>query len=325
MRSLLWTSAVVLLLAAPGSAQPPEPTDPDILALDSGPSVHLRGFADINFADTDNHRSDDGKSADGFSLGYLVGHLQASLGGKFSFHSEVTITSRDNQFTLDVARAFLRYDYNDHLKLSVGRYHAPVAYCNTAFHRGIWLQTTIFRPDMFKEEWFQPDHFLGAFAEGTLVSKAGIGYIAGYGNGRETDLGYGCAGDPTCTSHNRAQVVRIFARPPRLPGVEFGGAAYHDTIAIPNSGVFPELITSAYLAVTREDPEVIAEFSNVRHHDNGTGVDYNSQAFYVQVGYRPPELPKWKPYTRFEKAISADDEPVMGNLTNWKATVGLRY
>jgi len=72
----------------------------------------------------------------------------------------------------------------------------------------------IFRPDMFKEEWFQPDHFLGAFAEGTLVSKVGIGYIAGYGNGRETDLGYGCAGDPTCTSHNRAAVVRIFARPP---------------------------------------------------------------------------------------------------------------
>jgi len=70
---------------------------------------------------------------------------------------------------------------------------------------------------------------------------------------------------------------------------------------------------------------VIAEFSNVRHHDNETGVDYNSQAFYVQVGYRPPDMPKWKPYARFEKAISADDEPVMGNLTNWKATVGLRY
>ena len=55
-----------------------------------------------------------------------------------------------------------------------------------------------------------------------------------------------------------------------------------------------------------------------------SGVDFNSQAFYVQAGYRPPSLPKWKPYARFEKAISATDEPVMGNLTNWRATAGVR-
>lgn len=86
--------------------------------------------------------------------------------------------------------------YNDHLKVSVWRYHAPVAYCSTACHRGSWLQTTIFRPDMFKEEWFQPDHFVGAFVEGTLLSRAGLGYIAGYGNGRDTDLRLRVRGRP---------------------------------------------------------------------------------------------------------------------------------
>jgi len=37
----------------------------------------------------------------------------------------------------------IRYDYNDFFKLSFGRYHTPINYWNTAFHHGLWLQTTI--------------------------------------------------------------------------------------------------------------------------------------------------------------------------------------
>ncbi len=108
------------------------------------------------------------------------------------------------------------------------------------------------------------------------MSKVGVGYIAGYGNGRDTDLGYRCVGDPTCTSHNRAAIVRIFARPPQVSGVEFGGAGYHDTIWVPAVWTqFPGLITSAYVATAPEDPEIIAEFSNVRHRDKDNGVDFN--------------------------------------------------
>ena len=58
------------------------------------PKVHFRGFADT-------------KSHDGFSLGNLVGHVSASLGGKFSFFGEVNVTGVDNQFSIDVARAFI--------------------------------------------------------------------------------------------------------------------------------------------------------------------------------------------------------------------------
>ena len=166
-----------LLVAGTAVAQPDKP------------AAHFRGFADVNFAATDNHLSDDGKSHDGFSLGNLVGHVNASLGGKFSFFGEVNVTGVDNRFSIDVARAFVRYDYNDRLKISAGRYHAPIGYWNVAFHRGLWLQTTIFRPDIIREEWFQPDHFVGVMAEGLLVTRAGLGYIAGYGNGRDSDLG----------------------------------------------------------------------------------------------------------------------------------------
>ncbi len=260
-----------LLVAGTAVAQPDKP------------AVHFRGFADVNFAATDNHLSDDGKSHDGFSLGNLVGHVNASLGGKFSFFSEVNVTGIDNQFSIDVARAFVRYDYNDRLKISAGRYHAPIGYWNVAFHRGLWLQTTIFRPDIIREEWFQPDHFVGVMAEGLLVTRAGLRYIAGYGNGRDSDLGPSGldAGDlagqdsatpgKVSTGKHRAGVVRVFARPPQLNGVEFGGAVYRDTLAVAFTDGVPELITSAYLAITHEAPEILAEFSNLRHSDYYAG------------------------------------------------------
>jgi len=305
------------------------------------PSVHFRGFADLNFAETSNHLSDDQKSHDGFSLGNLVGHVSASLGGKFSFFSEVNVSGIDNEFSIDVARAFVRYDYNDRLKISGGRYHAPIGYWNVAFHRGLWLQTTIFRPDIIREEWFQPDHFVGIMAEGTLVARMGLRYIAGYGNGRDSDLGpKGLdAGDingedsavpgKVSTGQHRASVVRIFARPPQVNGVEFGGAVYHDTLAVAFTNGVPELITSAYVAITRESPELIAEFSNLRHSDYYTDGrshnSWNSQAFYVQLAYRLLQQPKWKPYTRYEKSLTPVDEPVTGNLENSKLTAGLRY
>ena len=303
----------------------------DTAAPTSGPTVSFRGFADINYASTSNDHSDDGKSADGFSLGNLVGHVSASLGHKLSFYTEVVVTQRPDSFgfDLDIARAILRYDYSDRFKISVGRYHAPVSYWNTAFHRGTWLQTTIFRPDIVKEQFFQPDHFLGVVAEGTLWPTTGLGYTVGYGNGRDGDLLL--AGDSGGSSHHRAYVAKLFARPPQVSGIEFGGAAYHDVIAVAQTPgdvtsaiSFPELILSGYIAITREPPELIAEFSQVRHHDPATGRDVDSHAFYVQGGYRIPQAPAWKPYARFEKAVDPVDEPVFGGLSNSKTTVGLR-
>ena len=321
MRWLLCVCSCVLLVARASAQEPVTAGTEERTA----PSVQFRGFADINWAKTSDDKADSGgNTADGFSLGYLVGHVSASLGGKFSFYSEVTLRQNVNDVIVDVARAFLRYDYNDRFKISAGRYHAPVGYWNTAFHRGAWLQTTVFRPDILKDEWFQPDHFVGVMAEGTLSAGTGLGYMAGFGNGREGDLLLSCQAG--CVSHHRAQVARLFARPPQVSGIEFGGAAYHDTIFVDSYFQdFGELITSGYVAVTRETPEVIVEFSNLRHHDTKTGENFDSQAFYVQAGYRIPQQPKWKPYARFEKAISPDDEPVTGPLSNSKTTGGIRF
>jgi hypothetical protein len=111
--------------------------------------------------------------------------------------------------------------------------------------------------------------------------------------------------------------------------VEFGGAVYHDRLAAAFTNGVPELITSAYLAITHEAPEILMEFSNLRHSDyygdNRSRNSWNSQAFYVQLAYRLPQQPKWKPYGRFEKSLTPSDEPVTGNLENSKITTGIRY
>lgn len=320
----LWTGTAAGQTPAEPSGTTGQP------AADTGfrPKVSFQGFADINWSNTSTGLADDGRKTDGFTLGNLVGHVSASLGGNLSFYTEVVVSPRVDAagFDIDLARAIVRYDFGDHFKLSAGRYHAPVSYWNTAFHRGTWLQTTIFRPDIVKEQFFQPDHFEGVIAEGVLWRTPGLGYAVGFGNGREADLFL--MGDNGGNSTHQAYVAKLFLRPPQLAGVEFGGAGYRDTIAVGDAAhrvSYPEWITSGYVAITKEAPELIAEFSLLRHHDPVYGLDYRSHAFYVQGAWRFPQAPSWKPYVRFEKAVDPDDEPVFGALTNSKTLVGLRY
>jgi hypothetical protein len=282
--------------------------------------VHLRGFTDIDFSHTD-----DRDSPDGFSLGQLAGHISVALGPKVSFFGETSFTARSNTFTVEVERSILRYDYNDRFKISVGRYHTPINYWNTAFHHGLWLQTTIARPEMIQTGGtFQPVHFVGVLAEGTVgPSAAGLNYNVGFGNGRGSIISR--AGDAGDVNTNRAWLAKLYARPATIYGLDVGGAIYHDEIARVNTAGVPELIASAYAALTTETPELIAEFANVRHHDPATGIDVSSQAFYVQAAYRLMAVPSLKPYARFEKLLGEQGDPVFGDVSSQTTTVGLRY
>ena len=288
--------------------------------VNSDPALHLRGFTDIDFSQTD-----DEASPGGFNLGQLALHLSASLGPKVSFFGETSFTARSTAFTVEVERAILRYDYNDRFKISVGRYHTPINYWNTAFHHGLWLQTTISRPEMIQTGGtFQPVHFVGLLAEGTVGPPAiGLGYNLGVGNGRGSIISR--AGDAGDANGNRAWLAKVYARPASLYFLEAGGAVYHDLVPVANTEGFPELISSAYLALTSEMPEVIAEFANVRHHDRASGLDYNSQAFYLQAAARLPTLAALKPYARIEKMLGENAEPVFGDVSSSTATAGVRF
>jgi hypothetical protein len=171
----------ILVLAVPCAAAGQDPGDHAGTAAAGGRSIHVQGFMDLNYL-----QSDDGAATDGFSLGQFAMHLSSDLGNKVSFFAETSFTAQQTGFTVEVERAILRYDYNDHFKISVGRYHTPINYWNVAYHHGLWLQTTVSRPEMIRVGGtFEPVHFVGLLAEGLISSPTlGLAYNAGVGNGR---------------------------------------------------------------------------------------------------------------------------------------------
>jgi len=287
------------------------------------PSLQIRGFGDVDFSATDQKRTNSG-----FNLGQLDLHLASALSQKISYFGEITFNARPTQYTIEVERSIIRYDYNDYFKLSFGRFHTPIGYWNTAFHHGAWLQTTIDRPFIVKVGGtFTPVHFVGLLAEGNIPSGGlGLSYNLGVGNGRgEVISRPGDAGD---INNNRAWVAKLYARPPKLYGLELGASFYQDKIAFPSptNQNFREWIASAYLVWTKGSPEFLSEFDNVHHRNILTNQITNNDAFYVQFAYRLPWLERsLKPYYRFEYAHMPLSEQVFLHQDQVESIVGLRY
>ena len=284
------------------------------------PSLQIRGFADADFS-----AADQKGTTSGFDLGQFDLHLASALSQKISYFAEITVNAHPQDYTIEMERSFIRYDYNDFFKISFGRFHTPIGYWNTAFHHGAWLQTTIDRPFMVRVGGtFTPLHFVGALAEGNIPSGGlGLGYNVGIGNGRGSNIARpGDAGD---INNNRAWVARLFARPGKTYGVEVGGSIYRDKITLPTSD-FREWIATAYLVWTKGAPEFLAEFDNVNHRSIATNAVANSDAMYAQFGYRLPWFEKTvKPYYRFEYTHMPLSEQVFTYQPQVESLVGLRY
>jgi len=297
------------------------------------PSLHFRGFGDVDFSATD-----DKATKSGFNMGQFILHMSSPLSERVSVFGETSFSATATGYNVDVERLLIRYDYNDYFKLSFGRYHTPINYWNTAFHHGLWLQTTIARPEMIRFGGrFQPVHFLGMLAEGAIPSgPVGLQYNVGLGNGRGGNIAR--AGDAGDVNNNRAWVASIFARPAALNGLQVGGALYGDLIspspALAGNPTFRELISSAHIVWTRETPEFLAEFAHVRHRNSLNQEEYNSDAAYAQIAYRlPGEAGKWKPYYRFEWSNISPNDPLFSTATQTApvvldltgSTLGVRY
>jgi hypothetical protein len=289
----------------------------------SFPSMQIRGFGDVDFAATDQPGT-----TSGFNLGQFVLHIASPLSKKVTYFGELSFTASPTGYALEVERTFIRYDHDDYFKISFGKFHTPINYWNTAFHHGLWLQTTISRPDMIQFGGrFEPVHFVGMLVEGEIPSgPVGLNYQVGLGNGRNLNIAR--AGDSGDINNNRAWVVNLFSRPPRLHGLQLGGSLYGDAITstAPQPPRTNELISSVNIIWARENPEFLAEFANVRHFVPLTGQTYNNQAYYIQMAYRLPwDDKKWKPYYRFEHIHLSPGEPILNLLDSDQSTFGIRY
>ena len=322
-RSLLVASVASLLaLAEPARAQH---EDHDMVpppgAAETYPSLHIRGFSDFEFT-----ASDDPGPVSGFQLGQFVLHFVSPLSKKVTYYGEVSATPKTSQFAIEVERSFIRYDYNDAFKVSFGRYHTPIGYWNTAYHHGLWLQTTVRRPVQVEFGGvFVPVHFVGLLAEGRLPSgPIGLAYAAGVGNGRSEILSRaGDAGDP---NPNRAWLAQIVARPGQLEALEVGASVYRDQLSPLAGPTIGEWIVSGHAVWTGESPELLGEVIVVRHEGAPSGTDFDSRAFYVQAAYRlPGKAHPLKPYARYEKRDVAAGEPVFTFPDLQVVTAGVRF
>jgi hypothetical protein len=325
------TVAAIQPPSAPVSPEPPKsPTaaaqidhdhatmPPDTLSF---PHMDIRGFGDVDFSSTDQPGTNSG-----FNLGQFVLHIASPLSKKVTYFGEVSFTAQQSGYNLEVERNIIRYDYDDFFKLSFGKYHTPINYWNTEFHHGLWLQTTISRPEMIQFGGrFLPVHFVGLLGEGEIPSGSlGLNYQVGLGNGRNLNIARD--GDSGDINNNRAWVLNLFSKPPRFHGLQFGGSLYGDEITTTSAPRTQELISSAHIIWLHESPEILAEFANVHHRVEQTGQTFNSQAFYIQVAYRLPwDEKKWKPYFRFEHIHIPKGEPVLDFPDTVESTLGVRY
>jgi hypothetical protein len=194
--------------------------------------------------------------------------------------------------------------------VSGGRYHTPVNWWNTAFHHGLWLQTTVGRPEMIRfGTRLQPVHFVGLQVEGAFpTSPLGFGYAAGVGNGRADDIARG--GDSGDVNGHRAWLASAYIRPPAVSALQLGGAVYQDRVSPEEDGPdVDETILSAYGVWQREDPELIAEYARIRHEPEMGGESTETDAWYAQAAYRLPGRARaLKPYVRYEEVnVPGDD------------------
>jgi hypothetical protein len=324
-RFLVLVTFFVILIGAPptvGGQEDPYFTDMKY------PSLHISGWADINYNDTD-----DPGSNSGFTQGQIVLHFSSALSKKTSVFSEISVTSPINGTAsgsvtkAGVERLLIRFDKNDFFKIIVGRDHTPINWWNKNFHHGSWLQTTIERPGMVQFGGrFIPVHFLGTLVEGGYPAKGmNVQYRFGVGNGRGADR-ISQTNEYGESDNNRAWLVNLSTSPDRLFGLNVGASFYRDEI-IEGSNAAREWIGEGYIVWEREDPEVIFEYANVNHSAPGND-SINSKAYYILLAYRLPWLEaRLKPYYRYEHfSIPANEVFFVKNTFSQERSIGgIRY
>jgi hypothetical protein len=278
-------------------------------------------FADVTYVETEV------PARDGFVIGQLVGHGNAGLSQRLHVFIELSATARSTQYSFEVERAILRYDFADQLKLSAGRYHTPITYWNTAMHHGLWLQTSVARPELTKIGGvFVPVHFVGAMAEGALASRAlTFSYEAGVGNGRDVNVAR--AGDAGDVNVSRASVLAARVRPAIPFGLQLGTSLYFDRLSLID-GPVKERIASAHVVWDRGAPELIAEYASVRHEPESGAAPTTSAGYYIHAALRlPGNLAQLKPYGRLERIDVANGDAVFTSvLHDYDAAIlGLRW
>ena len=313
------------------------PADMDQMPQTALPNIHWRGFGEVNYKVLDQRGPEVGTfgfvpgSAGNFFTGDFDLFLTAGITERTSVLSEIVFGEGDAQtFDVDLERILLKYDYNDHLKMSFGRYHTGIGYYNTAFHSGKWLQTTADRPlimELAAEGGLLPTQAVGISMTGAIPSgKLGLNYLFEYGSSDTVRPEIDGTGEVDDFNNGNHVNFGLFVRPDVLPGLQIGSSFYHDKISDPERGLPARLgqtIVNAHVVYNDKKVEFLNEGFLIRHVRETTGEVHNTSSFYTQISRQ--FLHALRPYFRYQY-INASSQSVFDDvLLRHGPSVGVRY
>ncbi|HEY4762711.1 MAG TPA: hypothetical protein VIH75_03485 [Candidatus Sulfotelmatobacter sp.] len=292
--------------------------------------IQWRGFGEVDYKVLSQRAPELGTygfvpgSQGNFYTGDFGLFLTSKLTDKASVLSEIVFEEGDAQsYRVDLRRLLLKYDYNDHLKMSFGRYQTNIGYYNWAFRSAAWLQTTADRPlvmEFASNGGLLPTQAIGVSATGTIPSgKLGLNYVAEYGSSdtMRPDLN----GDGQVTDENNSNQVNVgfFLRPDRVPGLQIGASYYHDKISNFVQGPslrYGQSIVNGYVVYVAHGIEFLNEGFLIRdaalHFSNAI---YNTPALYSQIS---KQVGHFRPFFRYQYVNASSNDSIYND-------VGLRF
>jgi len=208
--------------------------------------------------------------------------------------AEIAFGEGDGQsFDVDLERLLLKYDYNDHLRLSLGRLHTGIGYYNSIFESGKWRQTTADRPLVMEfpaEGGLLPTQAIGVSVSGQLPSEElGLNYLVEYGSSDTIRLeldGTDRLEDEDSGNHLN---FGVFARPDFIQGLQVGTSFFHDNISGPllNGNMREgQTAVNAHVVYLAHGIEILNEGFLIRRSPVASRIAYNMPAFYSLLSKR---------------------------------------
>jgi hypothetical protein len=264
--------------------------------------------------------------------------LTSRVTAKTNVLSEIVFEETDAQsYRVELRRLLLKYDCNDHFKMSFGRYQTNIGYYNWAFRSAAWLQTTVDRPlvmEFATNGGLLPTQAIGVSVTGEIPSgKLGLNYVAEYGSSDTVRPDLNGDGQVTDENNGNQTNVGLFVRPDWLRGLQFGSSYYHDQISNnpPNgaSGTqvppppgspgpaarYDQTIVNAYAVYVAHGVEFLNEGFLIRHAVIGSSLHFDTPAFYSQISKQFGHI---RPFFRYQYVNASPNNAIYDD-------VGLRY
>jgi hypothetical protein len=329
------------------ASSPPSPVttqtlDSELQAMRDSPAFHelhgiqWRGFGEVDYKVLNQKIPELGTfgfvsgSAGSFYIGDFDLLLTSRLNDKASVLAEVVFGEEDAQtFNVDLERALFKYDYNDHLRMSFGRYHTGLGYYNSAFHRGSWLHTTADRPlvmEFADDGGILPTQAVGVSVTGQIPSGGiGLNYTAEYGSSDTIRPQINNSGLSVDENNGNHINLGLFLRPSSIAGLQIGASFYHDKISDFEKGPSVRLgqtIVNAHVVYVAHGMEFLNEGFLVRHSYEASQTVFNMPAFYSQLSRR---FARFRPFIRYQY-INANQNSIFSDvLLRHGPSFGLRY